>query len=261
MSKKLRNAPLFFTIIQVRFNTILTLDTYVPQIQDRLRKAGFPDMNKALVATIPLMQSVFATAEGQIQIARNPRYTFGNIDRTSNFVLDPNAISFQTTQYDRFAGMLADFMKGLEAVHECVPLDFTDRLGTRFLNAVVPKSGLAVKDYLTGSILGLREKVGDVVHSFSETLTKQGDINVRARVIIQKGPLAFPPDLANVEMKLLDRFTGVDTHHALLDTDGWSESREAFNYDTIKKQFIAIHDKIEELFEASVTAKAMKEWE
>lgn len=260
-SKKLNNAPLFFTIIQVRFNTILTLDTFVPKIQDRLRKAGYPDMNQAVVATFPLMQGVLSAAEGQIPISRNARYTFGNIDRTSNFVLDPNAISFQTTQYDRFSTLLADFAKGVEAVHENVPLDFTDRLGTRFLNALFPKSGEQMKEYLTNSILGLGEHVGDVVHSFSETLTKQGDINVRARVIIQDGALALPPDLANVEMKLLPRFSSLDGRNALLDTDGWSEAREAFDFARIQKQFVAIHDKIEELFEASVTSKAMKEWQ
>jgi uncharacterized protein (TIGR04255 family) len=80
------------------FNAILTLDTFVPQIQDRLRKAGFPDINQSFVATIPLLQGL-SSNEGQILIARSPSYTFGDIDRTSNFVLDTNAISFQTTTY------------------------------------------------------------------------------------------------------------------------------------------------------------------
>jgi hypothetical protein len=38
MSAKMRSAPVYFTIAQVRFSPILTLDTYAPQIEERLRR-------------------------------------------------------------------------------------------------------------------------------------------------------------------------------------------------------------------------------
>jgi uncharacterized protein (TIGR04255 family) len=264
MGKKLKAAPVFFTIIQVRFNPILTLDAYVPQIQERLRKEGFPDAQKGFVATINLTPGGAPSAEGapaQIPIAQTPRIMFGNRDRTAGFVLDQGAISFQTTEYDVFETFLADFMKGLESVHQAVTLDFTDRLGLRYLDAVFPKTGEAVKDYLSGSILGLTEKIDDtIVHSFSETLVKREDIQVRSRVIIQDSELAFPPDLMGLNLKVPDRFRGLNGRHALIDTDGWSDAREAFDLDRIKKHFDSIHDGITTTFKASVTPNAMKVW-
>ena len=54
MGARLRAAPVFFTIAQVRFNPILSLEAYAPQIQERLRKEGLPDAQKGLLATINL---------------------------------------------------------------------------------------------------------------------------------------------------------------------------------------------------------------
>jgi uncharacterized protein (TIGR04255 family) len=264
MGTKLKAAPVFFTIVQVRFNPILTLEAYIPQIQDRLRKEGFPDAQRGVLATINLTPNAASPAEGnppQIPIAQTARFTFGNMKRTSGFVLDQGAISFQTTEYDVFETFLADFMKGLEAVHQAVPLDFTDRLGLRYLDAVFPKTGEAMKDYLSGSILGLTDKVDEtIVHSFSETLVKRKDIQVRSRAIIQDGELAFPPDLAGLNLTVPERFRGLKGRHAIIDTDGWTDAREAFGIDRIKQQFDSIHDGITTTFKASVTANALKVW-
>jgi uncharacterized protein (TIGR04255 family) len=160
-----------------------------------------------------------------------------------------------------FETFLADFMKGLEAIHQAVTLDFTDRLGLRYLDAVFPKTGEAVKDYLSGSILGLTEKINDtIVHSFSETLVKREDIQVRSRVIIQDSELSFPPDLMGLNLSVPDRFRGLNGRHALIDTDGWSDAREAFSLDRIKERFDSIHDGITTTFKASVTPNALKVW-
>jgi uncharacterized protein (TIGR04255 family) len=264
MGARLKAAPVFFTIAQVRFNPILSLEAYAPQIQERLRKEGFPDAQKGLLASINLNLNAASPAEGsppQLPIAQTTRYTFGNMQRTSNFILDQGALSFQTTEYDVFETFLADFLKGLDAVNQAVSLSFTDRLGLRYLDAVFPKSGETVKDYLSGSILGLTEKIDDtIVHSFSETLVKRENVNVRSRVIIQDSDVAFPPDLLPLTLTLAERFRTLRGPHAIIDTDGWSDSREAFSVDRIREQFDLIHSGITKTFRASVTENALKAW-
>lgn len=52
MGKKMENAPVYYVLAQVRFNAVLALEQYVPAIQDSLRKMGFPDYEKAVVATL-----------------------------------------------------------------------------------------------------------------------------------------------------------------------------------------------------------------
>ena len=45
MGKLLKNPPVFFTVAQIRFNTILNLKEYLPKIQDEFRKNGYPEFH------------------------------------------------------------------------------------------------------------------------------------------------------------------------------------------------------------------------
>jgi uncharacterized protein (TIGR04255 family) len=264
MGTKMKAAPVYFTLAQVRFNPILSLEVYAPQIQERLRKEGFPDAQKGFLATFNLNVNLTPSSEGshpQPPMAQTTRFLFGNMERMSGFILDQGALSFQTTEYAVFETFLADFVKGLQAVNEAVSLSYTDRIGLRYLDAVFPKSGESVRDYLSGSILGLTEKIDDtIVHSFSETLVKRENVNVRSRVIIQDGEVGFPPDLQPLTLSLAERFRPLRGRHAIIDTDGWSESRDAFSVDHIREQLGLIHAGIEKTFRASVTESALKAW-
>jgi uncharacterized protein (TIGR04255 family) len=265
MGTKMRYAPVFFTIAQARFNPILTLDSYAPQIQERLRKQGFPDAKKGFLATINFNLNPAApteTSAPQIPVAQSTRYMFCNMAQTAGFILDQGALSFQTTAYDVFETLSSDFMRGLRAVEEAVDLSYVDRIGLRYLDAVFPRSGEALRDYLCGSVLGLMERLpGSVVHTFSETLVKTDGVNVLSRVIIQDGPVALPPDLQPMTLKLAERFRELRGPHAIIDTDGSFESREEFNLESVGKRLNLIHEEINRAFRASVTENALKAWE
>src|SRR2546422_1026141 len=147
MARKMTRAPVYFAIVQARFNPILALDSYVPQIQERFRKHGFPDVQKGTLATLNL--SLAAPTEGsvpQAPVSQTIRYMFLNMDRTAGFILDPGALSFQTTEYDVFGTFSAEFRQGLQAVHDAVELSYTDRIGFRYLDAVFPKANETLGD-------------------------------------------------------------------------------------------------------------------
>ncbi len=99
------------------------------------------------------------------------------------------------------------------------------------------------------------------MHAFSETLIKTDGINVLSRVIIQDGAVGFPPDLQPMTLKLAERFRELHGRHAIMDTDGWFESREAFNLERIRERLILIHEEIDKAFRSSVTENAFKIWE
>ena len=55
----MKSAPVFFTVAQVRFNPILSLDSYITAIQEHFRRNGFPDFKKVVMMTFnlsPLVQ-------------------------------------------------------------------------------------------------------------------------------------------------------------------------------------------------------------
>jgi uncharacterized protein (TIGR04255 family) len=262
MGRKMSNAPVYFTIAQVRFNTLLALDSYAPTIQENMRKDGFPDFQKGIVATFNLnLGAPTESPPAQVPVGQMVRYVFSDMEKTTAFVLDQGSLSFQTTEYDVFETFSARFLQGLGILHTAVNLSYSDRIGFRYLDAVFPKEGESLSDYLDVSVLGLVGKLeGSLVHSFSETLTKTKMANVLARVIVQSGPIGFPPDLQPMSSQLAERFRALDGLHGIIDTDGSNDKREAFSLGKVKSKLIAIHDEMDAAFKAMVTPRALQIW-
>ena len=154
-------------------------------------------------------------AQGQVPVSQVARYEFLNAERTSGFILDQGALSFQTTDYDVFETFSKQFLIGLEIVHKAVELSYTDRLGLRYLDAVFPNIDENLSIYLNERMLGLSEYDGSqIVQSFSETVFRVRDTNMTARAVIQDGPLGFPPDLLPHPLVLHEHFQSLKGKHA-----------------------------------------------
>ena len=271
MGTKMTNAPVYSTLAQVRHNPVLSLESYVPGIQESLRKAGYPDFqrNTAVVLNLGNLAPVVGgdTKQEQPQQLRFERFTFSNMERTRGFILDQNSLSFQSTDYDTFESFSGAFLMGLEVVHQAVTFDFSERVGIRYLDAVVPAGGeKELPKYLVPEVLGLAGRLGDdvsVLHSFSETQIRTPVGNILSRTIIQNGqllPLGFPPDLQPIGLEVAERFKKVNGVYAIIDTDGSSDARESFDLHALKGKLHALHDEIIKVFEATVTAHALSSW-
>jgi uncharacterized protein (TIGR04255 family) len=259
MGTPLRSPPVYLTVVQARFNAMLKLGDYLPSIQEAMRKAGFPDFMSRRTVAIQ-----FAAQEGQTtppNVIDLEQFLFGNADKTHVFVLIPDALTFQSTSYGRFEDFSAQFLKGLALVHDVVQLDFTDRVGLRYLDHVAPRLNDSLDQYLVPEARGLGSRLGGkLVHSFSETFGRVGDVQLRSRVLIQDGGFTFPADLTAHGMKIDDRFLGYSGHHATLDTDGFMEGRMVFSAPVVGEQLHAIHDVISAAFKAVVTEHAFTVW-
>jgi len=263
MGKKMQNAPVYFTIVQVRFNSILALESYAPKIQESLRKQKFPDVKRGVLTTFNISPPVpDEESNPHIPLSQALRFMFYNMERTSGFLLDEGALTFQTTKYETFEKFSEDFLKGLKVVHEVVDLSYTDRIGIRYLDAIFPKEGEKLSEYLIESVRGIAEKLeGVIVHSFSETLVRRDEVNLLARAIIQNGKLGFPPDIKPDILKIEERFKNLQGLHAILDTDGFTELRESFSLEKVNEHLYTIHSEINKAFRATITDKALKAWE
>jgi uncharacterized protein (TIGR04255 family) len=103
MTRQMKNAPVYFTIAQVRFNPILSLSTFVPGIQENFRKHGFADFKKAVTMTFNLVPLAGGESGNQMPPAQPvERYIFSDTENTQNFLLEQSALSFQSTKYEVF---------------------------------------------------------------------------------------------------------------------------------------------------------------
>ncbi len=267
MGKKMKSAPVYFTIGQVQHNPLLNLGSYVPAIQERMRRAGYPDFKQAMQVRFdlaPVMAARDTDQAAQPAMQRVERFLFTDMPSTSGFILQANSLSFQTTEYETFESFLGQLRLGMELLVEAAGgLSFVERLGLRYLDAVVPAAGETLGQYITNEVLGLpaRMSAAKFAYSFAEAvLLVEGGGQVVSRTIVQNGDLSFPPDLQPDNLKVLERFRTISGEHAVIDTDGSFTERQPFDMTQIETRFKALHGLIDESFHATATDHARKAW-
>lgn len=263
MGAKLSNAPVYYTIAQVQFNPVLDLDGYLPAIQSKMREAHFPDYRKNVFQQLVVP---FGNMEqGQMAVPTmtpQSRYLFGDIDGHSLFLLEMNALSLQTTRYDTFETFSQTLMKGLDMLHGALRLDFVERIGLRYLDAVQPsKDGETLREFLVPEVLGhaLRDE-GQLQQSISETSVLTNVGLLVSRVIIRHGKVGLPMELESLAPTVDPRFTQRSSLHAIVDTDASIVRREVFELTNVSARLAALHGAIVQSFNATVTDHARASW-
>lgn len=263
MSKKLSNAPVYYTVAQVQFNPILNLDTYLPAIQPKMRECRFPDYRQEVFQR--LVMPFGGLDAGQMaapSVTPQARYIFGDIEGRSIFLLETNNLSLQTTAYDTFETFSATLLKGLGILHEILRLDFIERIGLRYLDAVQPvHESESLKDYLVTEVLGLSQRDKDQLQqSVSETVAMTAAGQLVSRVLIRHGRIGLPMELAGMAPAIDTRFTQQEGLHAIVDTDASFVHREPFDLAKLEERLAALHDEVSKSFKATVTPHAQAVW-
>jgi uncharacterized protein (TIGR04255 family) len=259
MGVPLKNPPVFLTIAQVRFNPILKLADFLPVIQESFRKAGYPDFDRQRVVSIQL-----SIQEGQPRTptpVQQERYLLGNLDKTHTFILDSQSLTLQSTNYGQFETFSSCFLIGLGIVHDTVDFAFTERVGLRYLDRVMPQPDETIEDYLVEQVQGMNSRLGGhSLYSFSEGMNEVGNIRLLSRVAIQEGSLAFPPDIQPGNLQIAERFTSYVGPSAIMDNDGFVEGRERFSTSAVTEHLDAIHKVIGSAFRATAKQYAFEAW-
>jgi len=263
MGKKLSKAPVYYTVTQVQFNPILNLNAFLPVLQAQMREIGFPDFNSQIYQNLifPFFQAEGGQAPAP-SIASQVRYLFGDMDARTQFVLENNALSLQSTAYDTFESFRQLLQRGIQIVDATIHLAFVERIGLRYLDAVFPvKEGDRLAAYLVPEVQGLSGKVeGTLSHSASETHTQTPSGQLVSRVIIRDGRIGFPDNFSIHPPQPDLRFTQFEGRHAILDTDAFYMHREPFSASTICSRMDALHEIIRGSFYATVTPHALDAW-
>ena len=258
MGAPLKKPPVYLTVAQVRFNPILKLAEFLPAIQEGMRRAGFPAYEPHNAIALQ-----FSMQEGQpapVPVVRE-RFSFGNVEKTHAFWLDSDSLALQSTNYGHFEALSEVFLEGLALVHDAVHLDFTERIGLRYLDRVFPLGADVLAQYLVPEAVGLTNALGgSAPQSYLETLCAFEIYKLRSRVVVQDGGLAFPPDMVPGDLVVSRRLAEYEGLNAILDNDGFLETREVYSGDGVAKHLDAIHKVIGSAFRAIATDHARKVW-
>lgn len=256
MGTKLSQAPLFYTLGQVKFNPITQMSTYASRIQERLR-GRYPDYQPEIQLSMSL-----SGPEGAISRQQSTRWHFYNADKTQGYVLYEDALVYHATSYDTSTAFLGALLDGLALVHEVVELAYIDRIGLRYLDAVAPGDQEQLEDYLVPELMGLSGRVsGKLIQGLSESLFHVDGATLMARIVITERGLALPPELHPMHMTLLPRFTGLTGKLAILDTDCFQEAqRLSFDLKAVESRLKQLKTHQKTVFNLSVTDHALERW-
>jgi uncharacterized protein (TIGR04255 family) len=194
------------------------------------------------------------------------RYLFLDSKQTSGFILDQSWMTYQTSDYDTFRPFLSAFCAGLQTVHKEAVLSYSERVGIRYLDAVLPSADETIADYLQPYVLGLSSSFPgrQLVHTISETRTVLGKATLVSRAVLftqKEGGVAFPEDLQPVPLKQTEKFSQISGLYAVIDTDSWLEDRQDFELGGVERTLDSLHTDIGRSFELMVTPHALKVWD
>lgn len=251
------DAPVFFTLVQVKFNAIEDVADYISSLLKKMRLKGYPDYSPE--THMELQVRTDQAGDTEVKHVEHKRWLFNDIDRKSGFVLSKDQLVFQTTDYKGFEAFSRDFLDGLRLIMaEVEGLIYFDRIGLRYLDAVHEIDGANLSELLDSGLLGLNGKLrGEGKHCFTETVNAIDDGVLVTRSIVTDKGLIIPPDLEPLKLDVsetLKELSGINL--AVLDFDFFVKKRGAFEIKNIEEQLVKSHAVIKEVFEIATTEKA-----
>jgi uncharacterized protein (TIGR04255 family) len=259
------NAPVYYAVAQAHFNPVAAMSNYVAQIQDRLRREGYPLFEPQQITRL-VVPGPGQAQQAEPQITQVHQWLITRSDRSAGFILAPSAITYHTTHYDTHKEFIPELLGGLAAVHEAVTLDHVSRLGLRYLDAVLPRAGESVEQYLVGGLHGV-EFNAQPLYRLAESVFKTGIGplipmgTLVARVHRMTAPLGFPPDIQPSGLMINPKFEVKESQaHAVIDTDHFVEGRMPIDMDRLGEQLLSLHATIKSVFHATTTDHARGAW-
>ncbi|HEV2622407.1 MAG TPA: TIGR04255 family protein [Frateuria sp.] len=265
---KLTYAPVFFVVAHVTHSPVLKLGSLIPELQDRLRKVGFPGYRQHTQMTLTVGANMAVPGEAQVNQGQVSSHIFSGRDPSESFVVGQDGFALQTVEYETIEDFSLKFRRGMEVIKEILAPDSVTRVGMRFIDAVVPPPGGALSDYIREQFLGLTNTPRDdwfITYNFNESLHTRGDQQTKTRILTQNGQLTYPPDLAGPIVPTLPaRFAEINGVHTLIDTDSWfatgSEIALEFDPRVIVDRLSSLKADIRDSFLAVVTDAALQAW-
>jgi len=263
VGKKMSNAPVYYALAQAHFNPVAAMVRYVDEIQDRLRREGYPLFEPQQFAQLVI------PGQGQSQapqIQQAVSWLMTRSDRAAGFILGPSAITYHTTHYQTHNEFITELLRGLAAVHEVVSLDHVSRLGLRYLNAVLPRPGETAEQYLVGGLHGIDFDAARQ-HAMTESVftTDTGPLVPKGTLVVRVyrtvAPLGFPPDMLPTGLAVAPKFEIKEARdHAIIDTDHYAQGGMTMEMSKLNEQLLSLHGMIKLVFGATTTDHARGAW-
>lgn len=263
MSNVMENPPVFHMLLQVQFNRLPLIGKHIDHIQDEFRKYGFPDSSHAVQTEAKINISNTDPAQG-INFEQHQIHTWAFLDfeKTTGYMLTENFIVFHTTDYKNFEAVQPKILKGIEIINDIVRIDYIERVGMRFLNAISPNDEAALSEHVRESVLGfdseeLSARGFTKQQSVSESIFNHGTYFCVGRAVIgevENAPPLMPHDLQPLinTLKLKENFRKMNGRIIILDIDCSEVDRKKIDLEQLDRAVVTLHDNVKSVFASTI---------
>ncbi|MFU8803988.1 MAG: TIGR04255 family protein [Bradymonadaceae bacterium] len=256
--RKLHRSSLVLVLCQVRFAPLEALENYVPEIQDRLRRAGFPRSESTTLLEIPSMGS--ASVPGTRKI-----WEFQNRERSVSIVLDKTFLTLQTTSYNVFEDFLETLTGALDIVSEVVDGLFVSRVGVRYGNVIRPGEGECWKEYIREGLRGFESDLftAGTELNLHQTVAHTDAGIIALRLFQNRHAGILPPDLEGQNLEPPAGFEDVESGEllTLLDVDHSRVTEFDYTRSSLEELAWKLKNRAHQItFEHVVTEHAINKW-
>ena len=252
---KLHKSPLVMVLAQIRISAVAKMEDYAPEVQEQVRRRGFPRLMEGNV------QEILLGPAGPL-LRTHPRWEFQDKDRTTGIILTRNAVVVHTRQYDTFDAFADHLALALDVVGAVIKPSLVERLGLRYVDLIRPADGERWTDYVNPGLHGILDApIGAraTLHR-SETVgaTEIGQLVVRC---LQTADGTFlPPDLAQSTLDYGSVTVPSGETVTLLDLDHYSEVAREYDSEQVLEYMWRLHDNLDLSFRECVTSHALTQW-
>lgn len=272
VGKALPNGPLAVVLAQIRFAPVVQISQYIPQIQDRLRKDGFPFFN------VLQGEAIQPKPNGDIDRIPLTQWIFSSPEYDQNIIVDSEQLVYQifnTREYS-YDIFMQRFMGILQLFDGIVDLSLLTRFGLRYINSIPERTDLSWKMFVSKNFHDVTfPKNHDWIDNTLSTYVLQRGVNLKElniksnfllRIYQQTDKRKYPSDIIRI-VPDMGNSTDMFEHACMvtfLDLDHYillkSTPKKAI-FDRIPPLFDELHAAIEDVFfDTLITREASNQW-
>lgn len=268
MGRVLSKPPVFHTLVQININEIPNFKDVIDVIHQEFYKLGFIEKR-----TEEIEELEFTSHVVQPKVKKMTSWHFINFEQDAGFVVNPSFIVFHTTNYSSFDNFIKNVLLGVSVINKHLDVVVIERLGMRYLDAVIIKNGQRIDNYLSKDLLSVQDKLGldnygfKIQHSMNEKILINQDLNETciSRVVSanldNSNPL-LPQELVPLvqHLKIKKELTNITGLMTLIDLDASKTQLrlKAIEIEELSTILAKLHASLSSVFESLVNVEAFK---
>jgi len=266
MGNVLTKPPVFHTLVQLNINENPKFKEAIDLIHKEFYELGFIEKRLEEIEELE-----FTTHVKEPRVKKMTSWHFINFEQDAGFVLNPNFIIFHTTNYTNFNNFFEILVSGMNIINKYLDALIIERLGLRYLDAVILGAGENIHTHLSKDFLSVNDRFGldlkgfKIQHAMSEKILineemKENCISRVVSAVLDGNDPLMPQELVPLirHLKIKEQFKNIKGLMTLIDLDSANiELRlKAKEIDELNQKLSSLHDNISTVFYNIINVEA-----